>query len=753
MVTVPEYQANVATRPIFQSKLDVKADAENFGAAIGRGIGTLATGLGDLGNSISAVKDERDKRQREDQQVAAKGAETAEKKAAEAKSLDSAMRAKERETQLAAWDRNARYGEGGYMTLTGQAAVDGRGDYERQLMEKRKEFGAGLTGEAAGMYGRAADARINASLQSAVVYSGQQRKVWFRDNTAARIDSFAKDAVVNFTRPDLVTKNVAAGLLELQEQGRLEGWSSDTMMARGSEFVSGAHRDITLRLAEDDPIAADGYRRAHAGQMTGTDHDMLAQALESEISNEHSKREAGAILTQGRRASQLSHAVDDLSGDRVGAGTPSGRAIADGGPTRLRQSLAARVPGKGTAAIDGLDESFATNLAAMIDDAPPAIRKGLQIVGSSKGAANAVDLGWNGRALKSGRAPKEVLDYIHDNAARYSMYFPMTDDPEQAEPFSTRGGTVAPRGNRVAPRALGPSTDNIEESLGGITDPRVRELTRRRVQTSLETQSRAEEAWIKQAKAELWRAIDEGKTPDDVPREIRQAAGMEAVASAWSYRETAAKGRAVQSDEVLLYDMRKHAATDPDGFANVDLNDYRGRLSAEAIGELTEMQTAALTRQADMRREGLQLADAFAQSETQLEAVGISANGLLGRDRETVIRQIARFQNALASEMAAFKKENNGKAPSEFDVMSMRNKLLLPIVIRAPRFWGKPSERRDFAFEAITRPENSTIDVIDYQYLPLESRQALTLELERKLGRKPNDAEVMNYYRDIVLAP
>ena len=739
MVTVPEYQANVATRPIFQSKLDVKADAENFGAAVGRGMGELAKGIESLGTSISNVQTQREKdkaakEEREKQQAAAKGAGTVEKAVSDVNALENAMRAKESESQLAAWDREARYGKDGFMTLKGQAAVDGRADYEKQLLERQKEFGAGLPAEAADMYGRAANARVNASLQSAVVHSSQQRKVWFRDNTAARVDSFAKDAVVNFTRPDLVTKNVAAGLLELQEQGRLEDWSGDTMMARSSEFVSGVHRDITLRVAEDDPIAADGYQKDHAGQMTGADHDVLTQALESEISNEHSKREAGTILTQGRRDSAPSRdAGGDLPGDLVDAGTPSGRTVAGGGPTRIRQGLAARAPGKDTAAIDGLNESFATNLAAMIEDAPPAIRKGLQIVGGSKGAVSVVDLGWNGRALKSGGAPKEVLDYIHDNAGRYGMYFPMTDDPEQAEPFSTRGGTVAPRSNRVAPRTLGPSADNIEERLASIADPRVRELTQRRVQASLETQSRAGEARIKQAKAELWRAIDEGKTPDDVPREIRQAAGMEAVASAWNYRETAAKGRAVQSDEVLLYDMRKYAATDPDAFANVDLNDYRGRLSPEAIRELAEMQTAA-PEKAEMRREGQQLADAFAQSEAQLDSIGISARGRQGPEREAAIRQIARFQNALASDMAAFKRENNGKSPSELDITSMRNKLLLPMVLREPELVS----------------ESPVFDVADWADLPSDSRQALALELTRELGREPNEAEVMGYYKGIV---
>lgn len=728
MVTVPEYQSNVATRPIFQSKLDVKADAANFGKAVGEGMVKLSGGLDSLGTSISEVQAAKRKQSESNQQTANGGA--TEQKAAAPKALDNVMRAKDRENQLAAWDRNARYGEGGFMTLTGRAAVDGRADYERRLMEKRKEFGADLTGDAAERYGRAADARINASLQSAVVHSGQQRKVWFQENAAARVDSFAKDAVVNFARPDLVTKNVAAGLLELQEQGRLEGWSGDTMMARGSQFVSGVHRDITLRLADDDPIAADRYRKDHAGQMTGADNDMLTEALENEISNEHSKREAGAILTQSRR---VSAPLGDAGGDLMDAGAPSGSTFAAAGPTRLRQELAARAAGSGAEAVARLDESFATNLAAMIEDAPPAIRDGLQILGSAKGAANAVDLGWNGRSLKSGAAPKEVFDYIHDNAARYGMYFPLTDDPEQAAPFSTRGGTVAPRGNKVSLRALSPSADDIDRSLAGVGDDKVRQLTQNRVQSALETQARAEEARVKQAKAELWRAIDAGKTPDDVPREIRQVAGMEAVSAAWNYMQTAAKGRAGQGDEVLLYDMRRYAATDADGFANVDLSDFRGRLGAEAFRELSELQSGALNGQAAMKREGEQLAKAFAESEAQLKSIGITADGKFGAERQAAIQQVARFQNALASEISAFKKENSGKTPNEFDISAIRNKLLLPLVLREP--------------EPVM--ETPVFDMADWADLPPDARQVLASELARDLGRAPNEAEVMGYYKGI----
>ncbi|TIR44514.1 MAG: hypothetical protein E5X28_16445, partial [Mesorhizobium sp.] len=123
----------------------------------------------------------------------------------------------------------------------------------------------------------------------------------------------------------------------------------------------------------------------------------------------------------------------------------------------------------------------------------------------------------------------------------------------------------------------------------------MRDATRKRLYAVMEAQSKAQEQSERAAKAELWKYMDQGQTPDQVPMEVRQAAGMAAVSAAWSYQETAAKGRAVDSDQTLLYDMRRYAATNPTEFANYDLNDYRDRLSKEDIKELTGLQTNALS--------------------------------------------------------------------------------------------------------------------------------------------------------------
>lgn len=754
MVKVPTYEQDVQLRPAFRQNVDVQASPDAFGASIGRGMQQAAEGLSNLGGSIAAVKE-----------------------------LEDINRAKEADNGYAAWLRERSYGENGFMNLEGRAAVDGRAAFEREAEEKRKEFGKGLTPGAAQAYQRASTARIQSTLDQSIRHTADARKSWFKDASAARVETFANDALVNFNKPDLVTKNLAAGIAELRQRGEMEGWDAAALKLRESEYVSGVHRNVTLRIAQDDPIAADAYLKSHSGQMTGKDQFDLQKSLETEVKAEQSKREADAILGAGRTVS-----------DEGPASTT--RTVGQAGPTRSRAYLIAK-SNKDASHVDGLDESFADNLAAMMQDAPPDIREGLGIYsgyrsterqaqlwadalkkyGSPEAArkwvappgrsnhnhGQAVDLAYNGQSLA--RAPQNVVDWVHQNAGKYGLYFPLSNENWHIEPLGTRGtspvgGTVAPRGNRVASRSAGPSYDDIEAGLAKITDPEVRDLTRKRIAASLEIQSKADEAREKQAKAELWRYIDEGSTPDQIPMDVRQEAGMSAVSAAWGYIETAAKGRAVESDETLLYDMRRYAASNPTEFANVDLNDYRDRLSKESIKELTGMQTTALTDQRKAREDGLSLTTAFSQAQSQLEAVGITTTGKEGSQREAAAKRIAQFQNALAAEMEAFKQAQNGKAPTQVDIQSMVNRLLLPVVMKQEKSiwnptktpWTMFSDQDGFAFEARMRPDGTNVDVaVEYSDIPIELRQGISTDLERELGRKPSQDEIVQRYEDFVL--
>jgi hypothetical protein len=159
--------------------------------------------------------------------------------------------------------------------------------------------------------------------------------------------------------------------MEIRQAGQLQGWDADTLKARETDYTSGVHKNIALRIAQKDPIAADAYMKANAKQMTGADQYALSQSLETELVQEKSKREAEAILSGGRAAD-----APDASGASPAGG--GGRRLGQAGPTRARAYLQS-VSNKSPGAVDNLNDSFATNLAAMMQDAPPDIRKGLGI--------------------------------------------------------------------------------------------------------------------------------------------------------------------------------------------------------------------------------------------------------------------------------------------------------------------------------------------------------------------------------------
>ena len=759
MPTVPLLQPTVRDRPAFQQGVTTQASADDMGAAIGRGMVGLAAGVSDVADAFAQVKE-----------------------------LEDIAAAKERDNQLAKWDREAKYGEGGFMTLEGKAAVDGRADYETRLEQKRRELGKDLSPSAQQKYSAASQARVNSSLDQSIQHTAGARKQWFADASTARVDTFAEDALAGYQNSATVTKNIAAGQLEIRQQAELQGWDADTLKNREKEFISGVRKNVALRIAQSDPLAAAKYVDDHRKELTGPHQYDLDGTLKGAVEEAEATGIVAGILSGGR--SETTSASDIQPAPAAQAG----RTVGQSGPTRARQFLIDRAPGKGAGAIDGLDEAFATNLAAMIQDAPPGIGEGLQILsghrsierqrelwensdktgrmvarpgGSLHNHGKAVDLMWNGKSLKPGNVPQNVLDWVHSNASKYGMYFPMSWEDWHIEPIGTRGGKgggqgskVVARNAQVSPRATMPSYQNIEDQLSGITNPRVRDLARKQLYAALEMQNKASEQATKAAKSELWNSyVLNGQTPDQVDPQVKLLGGEDAVSGIWSYiRQEAERGKPVD-DDVAVYGMRRFAAQDPAAFAEIDLNDYRDRLSPETFKEMTSLQTSALTDERKAREEGMTITSAFSQAQSNLEALGITTVGTEGSKRQEQAAKIAQFNNALSRQMMEFKAAEN-RNPTQPDIQMMINRLLLPIVVEEEKSmwnptktpWSAMTGREGFLFEAGAAPDGSVVDVVvEYADIPRDMRQGITLRLETELGRKPSEDEVVAEYEAFVL--
>ncbi len=269
MPTVPTYQdtqAHVALRPEYSEGFTVKADAEAFGSAIGKGMQGLATGMGALGEAIVQVEQ-----------------------------LDNANAAKDSLTKFEDWKREASYGKGGYLTLTGRAAVEGRAAFEKLAEQKRAEFGKGLSPGAARTYEETSRASMNSLLDVTIRHQADQRKAWFAETSQRSIQSASDDAVAVYNDPARVDAAIGKGVAGIEHQGRMQGWSPQELDRQRTQYISDTQKKVALRMAEDSAIKAEEYARTAPGLLPAARTDIL-KTLQTAVTDEKARQNATDII-------------------------------------------------------------------------------------------------------------------------------------------------------------------------------------------------------------------------------------------------------------------------------------------------------------------------------------------------------------------------------------------------------------------------------------------------------------------------
>ncbi|NLS08034.1 hypothetical protein HGP14_33055 [Rhizobium sp. P32RR-XVIII] len=295
---------------------------------------------------------------------------------------------RQRRNNYMAAKRDLQYNpETGYMTLSGQAAFDARPKFEQDLRALRQKYAEGLTGPQATMFDRTVDPLEQDGLQSGIVHNANELKTQIENDANASSANFLDEALVNFQNPEKADKYLAAGQLEIRNLAAKQGWTAEMLAQKERAYISGATQKMALRIAANDPLAAQDYIKKNSNRLSADDQFELALKLKPIVQEAQANANAAELLGKKRGAGidVVKEVVDAADNDNTGREEPgrptaSDRPISSTGPSKVRAFLAARAPGKGTEVIDGLDETFATNLAAMIEDAPPEIRKGLRIV-------------------------------------------------------------------------------------------------------------------------------------------------------------------------------------------------------------------------------------------------------------------------------------------------------------------------------------------------------------------------------------
>lgn len=161
--------------------------------------------------------------------------------------------------------------------------------------------------------------------------------------------------------------------------------------------------------------------------------------------------------------------------------------------------LQERAPGKAMSHLTGLKTDFQERLAAMMQDAPgnvtlfsgyrsperqrqlwdaalkkygspEAARKWVAPPGRSMhNSGMAADLGFEGGSFRS--MPPDVQKWVHENAGRYGLKFPMDHEPWHVEPVETRGGQPWQGqlpGQGIDTSAITGSINEVKTNLDGL---------------------------------------------------------------------------------------------------------------------------------------------------------------------------------------------------------------------------------------------------------------------------------------------
>ncbi|MBN9306837.1 MULTISPECIES: hypothetical protein [unclassified Devosia] len=244
MPTVPTYERQVSPRPILQQSLTTQASPAAFGADVARGIGSVGQGLLDASQAAGHVR-----------------------------TLEDNAAAQDAEVEYSNWLRERTYGDGGFLTLSGAAAVDGQKQFQRDLDTQQLAISSKLAGRpgAQNAFKLATESRKLSILQDAAVHVASERKAWIVNAASARAISFAEDAADAWQNPTKVQESIAAGLKQLDQQAALQGWGADLLKQKAATYRSAVMGSVLLNQAQADPVAAASYLFAHPDELTAQD--------------------------------------------------------------------------------------------------------------------------------------------------------------------------------------------------------------------------------------------------------------------------------------------------------------------------------------------------------------------------------------------------------------------------------------------------------------------------------------------------
>jgi len=619
----------------------------------------------------------------------------------------------------------------GFMYSQGGDSINRRGSVSERLEAEQERILSTLGPAARSRAQSAMQARLQRGLQTVDQHTAGQRQVYLDGASQARITSSVNDAIFN---PDAIGQSLSINRNEILDMADRNGWSPEETKLRLDESSTAIYGGVVDRLSKVDPVAALEYLRDNRDKMMGKEVARLESQLVP-IAREYAGRAKGAAAAAGGGALPEGF---DWSNHITGGGTRAD-------------------------AISGLDDGFEVSLAHLISAAPPEMSKGLSIgsgfrsyevqerlwnnalkkYGSAEAArkwvappgksnhngGDAVDINYQGKSLK--HAPKEVVEWVHSNAAKFGIHFPLSHEPWHAERLGTRGTT-----------AWTPPSGGIE-SLLSITDPDERAAAVSEYNLLTGVRKAQTEAVRQGAEDAAFKMIESGGNINDLPMEYRQGIGREAMSSLRSYQEKLASGTTVLTDDEFYVELADRMAQKPEEFMQSDPMVWRDKLDDKDFEFFVKQRSDLIA--------GRRKAGADAPSITTLRTAASTALKSAGLDGDDDLK--SGFESQLLRWSSEFTSEQ-GRAPNPLEVNDRVNQMLVPVVLD-PKGFGNKQKGKSFQIDYDGAPLDTTDDLrpedirdgalkIGGEKISNEIIEAFATQFADRFGRAPTVQELVD---------
>lgn len=487
-----------------------------------------------------------------------------------------------------------------------------------------------------------------------------QQKEWLSDQTfAARQSSLTQDALADWSNNDAFDKAMQAKRSDLLDRATRKGWDAQIFDAAWQKEQAAVYGQRIAAAMSADPVQGRALYEQYASLLdvqTRAQLDQVTRKAATEAAGMRAADMAYAGLTQPRfdggvgATIAVEGTIKNTRSSAVGVGQFVNATWLD----MIRTHRPWLAEGKTDAEILALrqDNGLAAEMvdAYRQDNARSLQQAGLPVTDGTLYLAHFLGAGDAQRVLSAGM--DTPIEQVVQDRSR-------ADNPEVFSKVRTAGDMVAWADKKMGKAA---PLEQAWQQVAAIQDPETRRVAESRLTAMLNQQKAVEKAREEDAQAQMYAVVQSGGRVDDVPPQIRVAAGIEAETKARAFEKSRLQPRETPAD--LYFTLWKQMTSAPQDFVGENLYQYRSQMAdddwkyfrgqQDQLREGANKERAAQAKEAAKERAKLPDYGLVEKIISQmLPIVGWSASGAKAKNRPEDVMTLHRLGRQVADQAGA----------------------------------------------------------------------------------------------------